>query len=382
MLRIAGLVLLLAASACTFAPGAASATDPDAQPSIDSSTPGCHSFASQLDTCLLTPSSESLTLLGDHTYNTSLGTLSNGTSNVAITRMQLTGKAGPLEVLIVDNFRMTANARLRATGSVPLAILAFGTITIDGNARIDVSDGGAGARTTCAGGAIAGMPNAGGAGGGGGGGFAAIGGAGGNGDGDGSLTPGGPGGGATSAQPLGPLGGCPGAAGGNGDDDGGRGGNAGGAIYLVSAMRIELAPGSGLNAGGGGGVGGDAAFASNGDAGGGGGGSGGMIMIEAPIVRVAGTLAANGGGGGEASGGGGDGDNGDPGSLATSQAAGGSNGSSTGTNGADGGAYAAPIGGSVIDIDNGGGGGGGGSVGYIVIRSADAMVSTASPDPS
>jgi len=328
-LRVAAVSSLLA-GACSFEPGKPGAQDIDAG-LPDSETSGCNSFSTQLDTCALMQSSMSLTLTGDHTYDTTMGKLFSGTTPIAITRMQLAGKAGPLEVLIVDDFRLTANARLRAVGNLPLAIVAFGSIAIDGSALIDVADGGAGARTTCSGGAISGMPDNGGAGGGGGGGFAALGGSGGNGNGDGSSpTPGGPGGAAAAAIPLGPLGGCPGASGGNGDDDGGPGGKAGGAIYLVAATRIELAPGSGINAGGGGGGGGRVSFASNGDAGGGGGGSGGMIMIESPIVRVVGTLAANGGGGGEASGGGSSGNGGHIGALGTSSADGGDGNSSSG----------------------------------------------------
>jgi hypothetical protein len=372
-------ILLL--GACSFEQGAVPTIEVDAGIDPVDAPQGCKSFSSQVDTCAMEASTQDLTLTGMNTYDTATGELTAGTTRVAITRMTVAGTSGPIELLIVRDFQLTANARLRATGPNPLGILAFGAITIEGSAAIDVSAGGAGARTSCTGGAIVGVPNVGGAGGGGGGGFAAAGGAGGNADSDGTATAGGPGGAAVTA-PLGPLGGCPGARGGNGDDNGGAGGSAGGAIYLVAADRIVLAPGSAIHAGGGGGEGGDAGFASNGDAGGGGGGSGGMVMIEAPIVRSAGAFAANGGGGGEASGGGGSGDNGDNAGVTVSAAAGGSGSSTTGTDGAIGGAQASPQGASVSVIDKGGGGGGGGSVGFILILSKDAMVTIASPSPS
>ena len=370
------LVLLLAA--CSFEHGRVGATSPDAND--HDAQPGCVSFSSQVDTCALAASDMDLTLTGVTTYDTNAGTLVAGTTPIAITHMQLAGKAGPLEVLIVRDFRMSTGAKLRATGTVPLAILAFGSIAIEANAAIDVSAGGAGARTTCAAGAINGVPREGGGGGGGGGGFAALGGSGGNGDADsGSLAAGGPGG-ELVAMPTGPLGGCPGAQGGAGNDAGGSGGLAGGAIYLVAAQKIEIAPGAGINAGGGGGDGGDAAAFSFGDAGGGGGGSGGVIWIESPLVRSAGTLAANGGGGGEASGGFSSGNGGETGALSAMPAAGGGGNSGPGTDGGNGGAQLAPQGRSVLDVGNGGGGGGGGSVGFIVVEGDDVMVAIASPD--
>jgi hypothetical protein len=367
-------------SGCSFEHGVAP-DRPDASVEIDSGM-SCTSFSSQLDTCALSPATDNVTLTGQNTYDTTTGTLMAGTTPVPITRMQVMGKAGPIELLLVNDFHMTANSGLRAVGDLPLAILAFNMIAIDGSAILDLSAGGAGARSTCTGGAIDGMPDDGGGGGGGGGGFAAAGGNGGNGDQDGPPpTPGGPGGTAEAVTPQGPLGGCPGARGGNGDDNGGSGGAAGGAIYLVAAARIDLAPGAGINAGGGGGRGGAKTGINNGDAGGGGGGSGGMIMIESPIVRSAGALAANGGGGGEASGGGGSGNPGEPGALALGAAHGGNGSSTSGTDGGDGGAQASALGASVTVLDEGGGGGGGGGVGYIFIKSGDAVISLVSPTP-
>ena len=312
-------LFVLGAAGCSFEHGQVAPQDGAIEIDAIDAPPSCKTFSSQLDTCAMSESTVDLTLTGMNTYDTTTGMLTTGANPIPVTRINIAGKAGPLEVVLVRDFHMTANARLRATGSMPLAIVAFGTITIDAGAVIDVAAGGAGARATCTDGAAVGANQGGGAGGGGGGGFAAAGGGGGNGDSDGgSAAAGGAGGAAFGVMPPGPLGGCAGARGGNGDANGGAGGAGGGAIYLAAAVRIDLAPGSSINAGGAGGEGGDVGGAfSDGDAGGGGGGSGGMIMIESPIVRSAGALAANGGGGGEASGGGGAGDNGSPAGITT-----------------------------------------------------------------
>jgi hypothetical protein len=90
-------MLLLAA--CSFEHGALPSDTTDAiEPD---GPPGCASFSSQLDTCALTPSDMDLTLSGTSTYNTDAGTLVTDQVSVSITRMQVAGKAGPLEVLIV-----------------------------------------------------------------------------------------------------------------------------------------------------------------------------------------------------------------------------------------------------------------------------------------
>src|SRR5262245_28256620 len=99
-------------TACSFDHGNELADSVDASTG-DATSSGCHSFSSQLDTCVITPSDMSLTLTGNHTYDTTQGKLLAGSTAVAITRMQLAGKAGPLEVLVVDDLHMTANAQLR-----------------------------------------------------------------------------------------------------------------------------------------------------------------------------------------------------------------------------------------------------------------------------
>lgn len=363
-------------AACSFEHGEAPIVG-DAEVVADS-PPGCVSFSSQLDTCAMDAPTTDAVITGMATYNTDTGTLVIGANTIMPTHTTVQGKAGPFDALFFRDVRVMANAKLRVTGSLPVAIIAYGTVTLEQSTLIDVSDGGAGARATCTNAAIPGRPDTGGAGGGGGGGFGGAGGTGGTGNSDGTAIPGGTGGEAV-AKPMGPLGGCPGADGGKGDDPGGTGGKGGGAIYIAAQTKIELGTGAGINAGGGGGGGGHKSGISDGDAGGGGGGSGGMILFESPIVRSMGVLAANGGGGGEASGNGSSGDNGDAGKLATTAAPGGSGGSSSGTDGGAGGAKGSPDGAPVTDTQAGGGGGGGGGVGFVVVDAADQTLATTSP---
>src|SRR5690606_20161933 len=184
-------------------------------PPIDA--PPCMTFSAQVDTCTLT-SGGSLVLAGDVTFDTGTGELVSSMTPVTVTSTQVTGLAGDMMAIVVDDFELAASAKLRATGPHPFAIIAFGAVTIRDNTLIDVSDGGAGARMSCPDGAQPGVPTTGsatGGGGGGGGGFAGNGGKGGQGDNDDDKHPGGDGGVAV-AQPAGPLGGCPGAQGGVG----------------------------------------------------------------------------------------------------------------------------------------------------------------------
>jgi hypothetical protein len=129
----------------------------------------------------------------------------------------------------------------------------------------------------------------------GGGGYATAGGAGG---GSGGL--GGVAGDGAAESTLVPLrGGCPG-GGWEPDAEGG----AGGAIQLVSAVRIRVASGGApavLHAGGGGGKGGASLCVAEASATSGGGGSGGGVLVEAPSVVIAGVdagIVASGGAGG------------------------------------------------------------------------------------
>jgi hypothetical protein len=357
----------------------------DADPVADSGSgavigDGCMTFSSQLDTCAL-PAAADLAILINATYDTNLGELKAGSLVVPTMHMRLTTKDGQVDAIIAHNVTLSPTVILRAIGSVPFAIIATGTISLQGTAQINVADGGAGAPNACSTLPSPGAdrPNSAG-GGGGGGGFGAAGGNGGAGNKDAATIGIGNG---SSTIPPGLRGGCPGARGGVGGAPGGTGGLAGGALYLVAAGAIQLGDGAVLTAGGGGGNGGaltNSTSAAIGNAGGGGGGSGGMIMLEAPhIVGMTAKVAANGGGGGEGS----DTNNaGKPGitALTTAEhAPGGRDAVAEGSDGGAGGSALGPAGGSVTEQLNGGGGGGGGSVGYIRIVSGDIQLSSVSP---
>lgn len=337
---------------------------------------GCVSFSTQVDTCSL-PAGEALILDGSYTYNTDTHELRDSRgSPIPITHVRVDGLAGPIELVVTTTFRTTAGTTLRATGSVPFGILALDKLELAG--RIDVSNGGAGARTSeCA--SAAGQSTTAihveGPGGGGGGAFHGKGGRGGTGDVNG-IPQSGSLGGVPVALPAGPLGGCPGGAGGTGVGPGGAAGPGGGAVYLVAGGLVHVA--GGVHAGGGGGAGGKT-FAGSG----GGGGAGGMIWIEAPTVRIDGTLAANGGGGG----GGADDDNnngtpGEPGRLASTDAQGGAGGAVGGGAGGDGSQLTLPDGDSAPNDATNAGGGGGGGAGFIVLRGTLMVTGVVSPPRS
>ncbi|MBA3464576.1 MAG: hypothetical protein H0T46_31885 [Deltaproteobacteria bacterium] len=372
-------VLALALVGCGFSvPANGSDDEPSRDGSIDQPLDACVSFSSQLDTCGKT--GVPLTISGVNTLDTDTGVMMNGNATVALTSAVVVASTNQIELRVIyaSTVMFAANAQLRAVGSRPLAIIAFGNVSLAAGALIDVGAGGAGAFTMCPNGAARGENDSGGGGGGGGGSFAALGGKGGDGNSDGGGSTGGTAG-AVVALPAGPRGGCPGSGGGNGDQDGGEGGPAGGALYIASATQIELLGTAAITAGGGGGGGGRQSGFSNGDAGGGGGGSGGLILLEAPKVRSTGVLAANGGGGGEGSGNGDAGNPGARGPASTLRAEGGKMGSPTGTDGGRGGAVAAVTGESPGAAQAGGAGGGGGGAGYIKVASPDRVLGTVSP---
>jgi hypothetical protein len=347
------------------------------------STTACVSFSTLVDTCTLPPGTP-LTLSGTLDFDTNTGDLFAGAQPVTVDTMILATVDGEITAILASAVVFAADAQLRAVGARPFAILANDSISLGSNTLIDVSIGGAGARTECPSPAARGTDRNGGAGGGGGGGFGAAGGTGGPGDDDSaSPAPGGLGG-AAVALPAGILGGCPGAAGGDDDNDnGGRGGVAGGAVYLAAGRRIDIAAGAGIDAAGEGGRGGDQSNLNSGDGGGGGGGSGGMIVLESARISMFGTLAANGGGGGEGSGNTADGNDGADGRFDSDRAAGGSGSSSTGADGGLGGAKFETTGGSIAAPLNGGGGGGGGAAGFIRLLAPTLEVTAVvSPSPS
>lgn len=370
------LALAISTAACGFSTRGVQQGDDQIQGEVEvDAPPACVTFSQQLDTCAHTGAD--LTLTGMNVINTDTGILAAAGGPVTITSALVTTTTNAMEVraVYVGSLMLSANTQLRAVGSRPLALVASGTVYLLQNAMIDVSDGGAGAMPACTLGAAKGQDDTKGAAGGGGGGFGAIGGTGGNGNDDtGPSIGGAPG--IASPLPLGPHGGCPGAIGGVGADPGGDGGLGGGAVYIVSAMEIQLVDGAAINAGGGGGGGGKKLGSQYGDAGGGGGGSGGMILLEAPKVRSAGALAANGGGGGEGSGNGTAGNPGFPGGTTATRANGGSGGTPTGTDGGKGGAGTMMPGEPPGGAQDGGAGGGGGGVGFIRVVSPDRMLGT------
>jgi hypothetical protein len=347
----------------------------------DASTGAGCGFASLINTCLLSFDAD-LPMMGTAVYDTNTHVLMiNGAAFPVASKTVMIG-ADLVDVISARDVHLGVSTLLRAIGSHGLAIIASHDVIVDQDALIDVSNGGAGARTSCPNGATRGADNGNGAGGGGGGGFGSTGGAGGAGNRDGAPSPGGSAGAAEPGFPAGFHGGCPGAPGGTGDLLGGGGGRGGGALYLVAGNSIVLSDLFPIDAGGGGGQGGNHA-GSSGDAGGGGGGSGGLLILEAPhIMASTATIAANGGAGGEGSDAIGIGANGDPATRTTERASGGAGGTQNGSDGGDGGSAQGPGGGSVTDTAVRGGGGGGGSVGFIRVRSPDALFLALSPTAS
>ncbi len=340
---------------------------------------GCQTFAAHVDTCLLSVTSGDLNLdmNGTYVYDTDDGTLKDPDGELVEHESDIFAAAeGDLRALIADSLIISNDAKLEATGAMPLALLSFGDIDVAG--RIDVSDGGAGSRSDCGvSTGIKGQNRKTGGGGGGGGAFQGAGGDGGEGDRDGKDQ-GAPGpGGVAASLPTSPLGGCAGGEGGKGEDPGGARGLGGGAIYLASASQIVIS--GSIQAGGEGGDGGDESGMGKADAGGGGGGSGGYILLEAPTIDLTGVIAANGGGGGEGSGDGDSGDNGQDGRLSVDAADGGSGDASTGGNGADGSSSTVLAGASVMAPARGGGGGGGGGAGFIIVLPSQTPGGTVSP---
>jgi len=384
---IFGLIVLVAAS-CDYPrlPRLTMEGGPGGDAAVDSAPPApdsCTSFATllPLDTCQLRFDGDLTISGGTVVYDTGTHMLTVGSATIPVTHATVTLDGESVEVISARSVTLDL-ILFGVVGPLPLVIAASTDIRVGDGALLDVSNGGAGARTSCVNGALPGAPDIGGAAGGGGGGYGADGGRGGDGNSNGTngASAGGAKGSAITAVPSGLRGGCPGASGGKGDDSGGAGGKAGGALYLVAAGRIGLGRTGALNAGGGPGLG-SVHTSAGGDAGGGGGGSGGMLVLEAPhIVGPAATITANGGGGG----GGGDpavaGNDGSSGTLTTARASGGGGGGN-GIPGGRGGSKDFPAGEDVTRVDVSGGGGGGGGVGIIRVKSADLQLGVISPDP-
>jgi hypothetical protein len=326
------------------------------------------------------PAGDDLVLSGTVTYDTGSHTLKVNNVTTPAMHMTITVGADSFDAIVAHDVHLVLGTSLKATGGAPLVIVAQHDITIDANASIDVSDGGAGMLPNCSTAPQTGGDDNNGAGGGGGGSFIGTGGHGGAGH-DGRAA-GGPGGGSISAQ-SGLQGGCPGARGGAGTGAGGAPGRGGGAIYLKAGNRIQLGADSLLLASGAGGHAGPA-----GSNGGGGGGSGGMLWLEAnhiiaPSMSPSARLIANGGGGGGGGSSNAAGTDGNPGTTTAVPATGGP-GAPGCSSGGNGGSRSSTIGGDVGATVGVAGGGGGGGVGLIFATSPDLQIQavTLSPDRS
>lgn len=312
---------------------------------------------------------------GVYTYDTDAGSLTHDTlGGIPHANQTITPPGGPeVRIVVADSISLGSTATLRATGTRPLMLVSWSTMTIDG--LIDVSSGagpGAGANPTeCSGHApTVGTSTTNGGGGGGGAGFQNNGGGGGTGGSSGDGVGGAAGG--TVATPTFIRGGCRGATGGAGDQTAVQGGHGGGAVHLVAHDSIAIA--GRISAGGAGGAG------ANLDGGGGGGGSGGYMSFEAPSMTVGGgaILAANGGGGG----GGADtivAPAGQNGQLSATAATGGS--VAGGGPGGDGGVQATPNGSNGTNSADGAGGGGG-AVGFVIFYGTPAINGGATVSPA
>jgi len=135
----------------------------------------CAPVGSQFGSCLL-GIDDDLMLSGAITYDTTIHELKLNGAMMPIVRVTLLAKAGNVDAIVAHNVRLTAGVQLRATRMLTFAIVASGSVTLEDGATIDVSDGGAGAQTSCANPPMPGSDNTGGAGGGGGGGYGAEGG--------------------------------------------------------------------------------------------------------------------------------------------------------------------------------------------------------------
>jgi hypothetical protein len=329
----------------------------------------------ELDSCDIVANERTGTLAlnnnGVYTYNTTDGELRfNGGAPINHNSGELQGGTTRVRYLSAANIEIGAAAELRVIGDLPLLLVAWSDLTVDG--EIDASSRG-GANGTGAGadpqeclsgglaagnGGNADVPDDGG-GGGGGGGLGGDGGPGGAGEGAMAGGPGAAGDLQNGAPRL--RGGCRGGNGGTGAAGNALGGRGGGAVGVV-ALSERTVNGS-IHAGGAGGAGG-----ADPRGGGGGGGSGGVIWMAGAMIQLGNNaiLAANGGAGGEGSDDTAAGDPGDDASPEGSQAAGGTSGGNSGGDGGDGSNDNANGETGSNGTSQSGGGGGGGGPGMII----------------
>ncbi len=344
----------------------------DATPDGDDgpTSDACTSFSSVIDTCVATPS-DPLEIDVPTTYDTDTGQLLSNQGSSMPQHVVFSTDTGTIDAVFATSISIGPTAALTVTGSRPVALVATGTITVEGT--IDLDAGGAGVPFSGCNIEIGGdgQNDTGGGAGGGGGGFRGAGADGGNGDQDmGQSTHGA--GGQIVALPAAPRAGCAGGRGGNGNAPGGTAGVAGGAILIASESSVSVS--GTISASGGGGQGGHAP-----DGGGAGGGSGGMIVIEASSLVVTGALVANGGGGGE----GAANSNGNDGATGNATGApGGAGGTSLGADGGKGSGPVALFGQSPTSVQVAGGGGGGGGAGFIGLRAGNQTIGGTVSPPS
>ena len=179
-----GLVVGEVAAGCGFHSAAGAVADGGAGSDRgNDGSGGCTSFASLVNTCPLSFEGD-LIVDGPASYDTDAHVLViDGTTTPFALKTVMIG-LDPVDVISAHDVHFGISAHLRATGSHGLVIVASNDFLIDDDAQIDVSGGGAGARTSCPKGATRGHDNGNGAGGGGGGGFGDHGG-----DGDESVAP-------------------------------------------------------------------------------------------------------------------------------------------------------------------------------------------------
>jgi hypothetical protein len=314
--KVLGLTAILAA--CNFQSTRAPGTDVDASPSgpaVDAAVDGAQSPDATapmpdaqncfgvgiVKVCLQVQPAGSINLPGPINP---IDTTSSANCD------QVVAQQGGPALCVIAATNVTVTNGMIATGARPLVVIATDSITVNNNAKIDVSSvtgagsrRGAGSNFDQCSRSDKGRNDSGGAGGGGGGSFGTVGGRGGTGDLNNSDPPGttatGGNPGAASASPTVLRGGCIGGGGGEGDNSdqnriGGAAGDGGGAVYLIAGNRITI-NGDIFASGGGGRVTGAPGGRQEG---GGGGGSGGMIVLDAPTIQVQGRVAANGGAGG------------------------------------------------------------------------------------
>ncbi len=282
-----------------------------------------------------------------------------------------------IRVIVVPNLTIQTGAMLRATGDLPLLIVATEEVVIEGalEASANFSEAGPGynpaycgksdpSNSTVDGGGADGSGTDQPSGGGGGGGFLTVGGNGADNLAGAGLSLGGEA--VASADITSLRGGCPGGNGGtHSSGTGGTGGGAGGAIYIHAQDSISISSVGYISTVGGGGLGGQ-------NSGGGGGGSGGLIVLTAGknIVSIGG-ISATGAGGGSGSGTGVGGVPGENGQLFNNIAQGGGSSGQPSSGGM--GALSESVlaqDGQTGTAGSEGGGGAGGGAGFILYKAA------------